>query len=79
VKELALICGLLSGVIGVGSAIAFLKGSKGMPWDMQTWSGETEAEKAFQANAERWNRIGLVCLIVAFGLSALAAIAGYFS
>lgn len=78
-KEIALVAGLLSGLTGVGSAIAFLKGSKVMPWDIQSWSGETEAEKTFRARGTRWNQIGLGCLTAAFALSALAAVAGYYS
>lgn len=77
-KEVAFLCGLLSGLCGVASAIAFLKGSKAMPWDMQTWSGQTEFEKTFRASADRWNKAGIVCLLAAFVLSAAAALASYY-
>jgi len=79
VKEFALICGLLSGLSGVLSALAFLKGSKIMPWEMQTWKASTEPEMAFRATAQRWNRIGLASLFLAFVFSAAASVAGYYA
>jgi hypothetical protein len=74
-----LICGLLSGAMGVISALAFLKGSEAMPWDIQTWDGESDKEKAFQSAAKRWNRVGLAALGIAFILSAAGSVAAYYS
>ena len=43
-KIIALVCGLLSGVIGVLAAFSFLKGSKPMPWTCSpTWRSEAGA------------------------------------
>lgn len=78
-KEIALICGFLSGVLGLFSALALMRASKVMPWDMQTYKGQSEAEKAFRATAQWWNRLGLGCLLAAFVLSTAAAIASYWS
>lgn len=78
-KELALLCGLLSGVFGVISALAFLSGSRAMPWDLQTWKGQTQPEIDFRAKAQRRNRAGLFTLATAFIFSAVSAIASYYS
>jgi hypothetical protein len=78
-KEIALMCGLLSGGFGAASALAFLKGSKVMPWDMQSYKGQTEAEKAFRDAAQSWQKLGLIWLVVAFLLSMGASVAGYFT
>ena len=51
-KEIALLCGLLSGSSGVFSAIAFMRGSVQVPW-VQTWSGQTPAEQAVLLTADR--------------------------
>jgi hypothetical protein len=53
-KEMALICGLCSGIFGLASALALMRAGKAMPWDMQTWKGQSEAENAFRKNAQRW-------------------------
>ena len=78
-KELALISGLLSGAVGVISALAFLKGSTPMPPGMETWKEDSEPEKAFRANAKWWNRIGQIGLLLAFALSAASTVASYYS
>ncbi len=76
-KAVALVCGLLSGLSGMISALAFLWGSKGVPWNMRTWTAETEAERAIEASARWWNKIGLVALLVAFVLSTAASVASF--
>jgi hypothetical protein len=78
-KEVALVFGLLSGAFGVGSALAFLKGTEGVPWSIQTWKGETPAEQAVRAGAARWNKIGVYTLLTAFTFSAASAVASYLS
>ncbi len=76
---MVLVLSVLSGVVGVASALAFLKGGATMPWSMQTLGGETEAEKAFRVKAKWWNRVGLWLLAAAFALSTLASITEYLS
>jgi hypothetical protein len=61
-KVIALVCGLLSGLLGVLAALAFLKGGKPMPWNMQSYKGQTEAEKQFQSIALWWNKLGVMLL-----------------
>ncbi len=78
-KEAAFVCGLLSGLLGVFSAVAFLNGATSVPWSQQTWSGETPAEQAIRAKAAQWNKVGIVAMLAAFGLSAVASVAGYLS
>jgi hypothetical protein len=78
-KVAALIFGLLSGAFGVGSALAFLKGTATVPWSMQTYSGETPAEQAIRARAAWWNKVGIYTLLAAFTFSAAATVASYLS
>jgi hypothetical protein len=77
VKIIALLCGLLSGVLGALAALAFLKGSKPMAWDMRSHGGQIEAEKTFRSLALRWNKVGVALLLAAFVLSAAASVASY--
>jgi cobalamin synthase len=76
-KEAALICGLLSGIFGLLSALALMKGSAVMPWSRQSYSGESEPEQAFRKNAKWWTSIGLIGLFLAFAFSTGAAITSY--
>jgi hypothetical protein len=78
-KEIALICGLLTGGLGLSSALALMRASKVMPWDMQSYKGQSEPEKAFRTTAQWWNRIGLWCLLAAFVFSTAATAASYWS
>jgi hypothetical protein len=79
VKEAALIAGLLSGICGLLSTLALMKGSIPVPWGIQTWDNETLPEMEHRRVAQRWNRIGLTGLFIAFALSAVAAVASYLS
>jgi hypothetical protein len=76
-KEIALVLGLLSGLVGVFSAIAFMKGAVVVPWSKQTWGGNTPAEQAVRNSAAWWNKVGIGTLLAAFALSAASSIAGY--
>jgi hypothetical protein len=78
-KEAALVFGLLSGLMGVGSAIAFLKGNTTVPWSMQTWKGQTPAEQTFRTTAVWWNKVGIFTLLAAFLFSVASTIASYFA
>jgi hypothetical protein len=79
VKETAPVCGLLSGFVGLGSSVALMKGSAAMPWSLQSFSGESEAEKAFRQKARWWTLAGLIGLLVAFAFSAASSVASYLS
>jgi hypothetical protein len=76
-KEAALVCGLLSGIVGLLSALALMKGSAIMPWSMQSYSGHSEAEQVFRKNAGWWTWLGLAGLFIAFALSTVSAITSY--
>jgi hypothetical protein len=78
VKIIALVCGLLSGAFGAVAALAFLKGSKPVPWDGQSADSPTGAEKSFRSAALRLNKPGVAMLLAAFALSAAASVASYF-
>jgi hypothetical protein len=77
VKIIALVCGLLSGLFGALAALALLKGSKPVPWEIQSSKGQSEAEREFRAAAMRWNKVGVALLVAAFAMSAAASVAGY--
>jgi hypothetical protein len=79
VKEMALVCGLLSASFGLASSGALMKGSAAMPWSLQSYSGESEAEKAFRQSARWWTRAGLIGLFTAFALSAASSVVSYLS
>jgi hypothetical protein len=79
VKEAALALGLLSGLAGILSALALMRGSAPVPWDMQSYSGKSEPEIAHRASTGRWAKIGLGGLFLAFTLSAASAVASYLS
>jgi hypothetical protein len=78
-KEVVLFLGLVSGAFGFLAGLALMKGSSVVPWSIQSWSGESEAEKAFCKKTKRWNLAGLIGLTVAFALSVVSAIANYYS
>ena len=76
-RELALAASLLSALLGVASTLALIKGTAVTPWEIQSYGGHSEPEKAFRRVARRWRVAGFVVLALAFLLSAAAAIAGY--
>jgi hypothetical protein len=77
-RIIALVCGLLSGALGALAALAFLKGSKPVPFDVPSAGGPAEAGKTFRTAALRWNKLGVTMLLAAFVLSVAASVAGYF-
>jgi hypothetical protein len=79
VKTTALVCGVLSALVGLSSSLALMKGSLVMPWSLQSYHGESEAENAFRQKARWWTRAGLIGLIVAFAFSAASSVASYLS
>ncbi len=68
-RIIALVCGLLPGAFGASAALALLKGSQPVPWDVPSADGPSEAEKTFRATALRWNKLGVAMLLAAFVLS----------
>jgi hypothetical protein len=78
-KVVALIAGLLSALAGVVSTLCLMKGAAVVPWEMQTFSGQSDPEKAFREKARLYLRIGHFTLAGAFVLAAAAALAGYLS
>jgi hypothetical protein len=78
-KEAALVLGILSGGVGVLSTLALMKGSTPVPWDIQSYKGQSEPEIAHRTLTARWTKIGLVGLFIAFVLSAASAVASYLS
>jgi len=79
VKMASLIIALLSGFAGVTSTLCLLKGTATIPWEMQSWSGQSDPEKAFRTRGRRYLLAGLATLALAFVLSAMAAVLSYFS
>ena len=79
VKEAALVLGILSGLVGVLATIALMKGSAPVPWEIQSWKGQSEAERAHRASTASWTKAGLAGLVTAFLFSGASAIASYLS
>ena len=78
-KLIALIASLLVGCSGIYSTWILTHGTAPIPWEMQSYSGKSERENTYRQIAERKVRFGFIAMGVAFALSALSAIAGYFS
>jgi hypothetical protein len=78
-KLAALMTALVAGVLGVASTILLTRGTDPIPWAIQSYSGQSEAEKAHRSKARRWFIAGLICLGLAFAVSACSAIFSYFS
>lgn len=76
-KLAALIMSLLSAFFGVISALVMTKGTEGVPWTIQSYKGQSEAEKAFRRNRGRWMSRGLDLLAAAFVFAAASAVCGY--
>jgi hypothetical protein len=47
-KMASLIVALLSALAGVASTLCLMKGTATVPWEMQSWSGQSDTEKAFR-------------------------------
>jgi hypothetical protein len=78
-KMVALIAGLLSALAGFISTLCLMKGAAVVPWEIQTWSGRSDPEKAFREKARLYLWFGHLALAGAFVLAAVAALAGYLS
>jgi hypothetical protein len=78
-KMASLIVALLSALAGVASTLCLMKGTATVPWEMQSWSGQSDPEKAFRRRMRSYFVVGLVTLALAFVLSAAAAVLSYLS
>ncbi len=54
------------------AAYCLWRGSEEVPWDMQTWNGKNEQERAFKRARRRWANVGFLLLGVGFGLQIVA-------
>jgi hypothetical protein len=77
VKLAALITALLSAAFGVAAALAMTRGAQAVPWSMQSYSGQSDAEKAFRQKTSGWFTVGLGFLAATFVLAAASAVLGY--
>lgn len=66
---------LLGLIIGVAAAVFFYLGSKTMPWDLQTWGGNSVQEAAFRNGRSSDARMGFMLLALNFSFQAAAIIA----
>lgn len=78
-KEWALALSLLAATVGVLSALALQRGGEAKSWEIQSWDGSSDVEKAFEARGRRWRAWGLFALGLAFILSAAAALVSYYA
>lgn len=76
-REVALATALFAAALGVFASVALVKGTASVPWEMQTWNGESGAENAFRQSVRWWLKTGFVALGSAFVFSAISAIAAY--
>ena len=52
-------------------------GTRSKPWGIQSYKGQSDAEKAFQRKQSRWLGAGIGLLAIAFLFSAASAICSY--
>ena len=62
--QLATALDLISIVMGVASALLLYAGSLGIPWKMQSWSGESEAEKRYRQIRSCMVWFGIPCVFI---------------
>lgn len=62
-KKTCLVIGL---VLGLVAAVLLFEGSKGVPWEMQSFGGKTEKEIAFRKNRQSMTRWGFGFLGLSF-------------
>jgi hypothetical protein len=65
---------VLSGALGVLSAVLLYLGSAETPWAIQSLGGETEPENAFRRNRRRQAAAGFVLLALAFVCQVVSAL-----
>ena len=58
----------------IATILLFFLGSKAVPWDMQTYSGESKEEIEFIRNREYIAKIGFFLLFIGFFLQLLDAV-----
>jgi hypothetical protein len=76
-RTASLIAGLLSAAFGVLSTVMLIRGTARVQWNIQTFNGQSDAEKAFLETTQWYRQAGLVALGAAFLCSAASSIASY--
>jgi hypothetical protein len=56
------------------AAIFLYDGSKGIPWEIRSWKGESEAELAFSRKRRRNSNIGFLLLFIGFLLQLIGTL-----
>ncbi len=58
-------------IIMVFSTLFFYFGSKSMPWELQTWGGDSIEEIEFREGSNRKARVGFILLSIGFSLQLI--------
>jgi len=58
-------------ILNLFAAISLYYGSRETPWDIQTWSGESDKEKSFKSNRKLITSIGFIILFLGFLLQLI--------
>ena len=75
-KEFVLAAGMISAALGLAGSFALMQ-DKPVPWAMQSYKGNTEAERAHKQTAQWYRRCGALLLALAFVAAAASSITGY--
>ncbi len=78
-KCAALITALVAALAGFVSALLMIRGTAAVPWDMQSYKGNSDPEIGFRKTTRRYFAAGCILLAAAFAFSAVSAIASYLS
>jgi hypothetical protein len=74
---MATFLGLAAAGSGVLSAVLLFYGSQDVPFELQSWGGQTEPETRFRKTRKRLARLGFVFLAGAFVLQSAAMLASH--
>jgi hypothetical protein len=61
-------------ILNLLAAIFLYDGSRGRPWEIQTWGGESEAELEFSRKRRRYSNIGFLLLFLGFLLQLIGTL-----
>lgn len=67
---------LVSTTTAFASALFLYWGSLGVPWKMQSWSGESPAEISWKRKRKWMIWVGIPCACIAFGCQIWAILIG---
>ena len=73
--SMATILGMAAAVCGVLSAVLLFYGSQDVPFQIQSWNGQSEPEIRFKKTRKHCARLGFVALAGAFPLQFAAMLA----